>query len=386
LTIDGGEGDDSLAGGAGDDTLIGDIGNDTYYVGNSSDAVIELTGQGRDVVYASASYALTAGAFVEVLSTSSQAGTTAIALTGNELGQEIYGNAGANFIDGGGGADYLAGFGGDDVYVVDQAGDVVAEAPGGGRDIVYASAGYILTAGAQVEILSTISQAATTAIYLIGNELANAVYGNAGANHLDGGGGGDYLAGFGGNDSYVVDQAGDVIAEATGDGRDVVYARSSYTLTAGAEVEILSTIQQSATTAIDLTGNGFGNEIYGNAGANVLNGGGGADYLMGFGGADIFAFTTALGAGNVDAILDFAAGSDRIALDDAVFAGLSLGVLSAAAFRAGSAAGDADDRIVYNSATGQLFFDADGNGAGAAMLFATLNPGASLTASDFTVI
>jgi serralysin len=93
-----------------------------------------------------------------------------------------------------------------------------------------------------------------------------------------------------------------------------------------------------------------------------------------------------LGAGNADLILDFVSGTDKIALDDAVFAGLVPGALPASAFVVGSAAGDADDRIIYNSATGQLFFDADGNGAGAALLFATLNGHPVVAASDFTVI
>jgi Ca2+-binding RTX toxin-like protein len=160
----------------------------------------------------------------------------------------------------------------------------------------------------------------------------------------------------------------------------------SYTLNSGAQAETLSTLDWAGTAAISLTGNELGNYVIGNAGANVLDGKGGFDALQGLGGADTFAFTTALGSANVDHIADMVSGTDRIALDHGVFAGLGLGALNANAFVIGTAAGDADDRIVYNSATGELFFDADGNGAGAAVLFAVLDGHPLLAASDFTVI
>ena len=104
------------------------------------------------------------------------------------------------------------------------------EAAGGGNDIVYASASYTLGAGQSVEMLSTASHGATTAINLTGNNLANTLIGNAGANMLDGGGGADTLQGLGGNDSYLVDIAGDQVFEAAGGGNDPSMRSVSYAL------------------------------------------------------------------------------------------------------------------------------------------------------------
>jgi Ca2+-binding RTX toxin-like protein len=238
---------------------------------------------------------------------------------------------------------------------------------------------------------------------LTGNELGQSIVGNDGVNILRGEGGNDTLAalggndylvggdgndamhGGGGNDTYYVD-AGDVVVDAAGQGSDRAAAMASHSLSAGAEIETLEAVNLGDTTALSLTGNEFGQSVIGNNGANTINGGAGSDTLTGHGGADMFQFTTALGGGNVDAITDFQAGTDKIQLDDAVFTGLGLGALAAGAFVTGSAAGDADDRLIYNSATGQLLFDADGNGAGAAVQFAALASGLSLTASDFAVI
>jgi Ca2+-binding RTX toxin-like protein len=325
---------------------------------------------------------------VETLSTTDRGTNAAIGLIGNEFGQTIIGNAGNNFIDGGAGADTLNGLGGNDTYVVDNAGDQVIEAAGGGNDFVIATTTFALNAGAEVETLSTSDSGNTAAIGLTGNEFGQTIIGNAGNNFLNGGGGADTLQGLAGNDIYIVDNTGDQVIEAAGGGNDTVYAIGSYALNAGAEVETLSTTDGGSNAAINLTGNEFGQLILGNAGINVLDGGLGADTLTGFGGADTFAFTTALGGGNVDTITDFAHGTDRIALDDAIFgAGIGTpGSFNANAFVIGTAAGDADDRIIYDSATGQLFYDADGNGAGAAVLFATLQGAPTLSASDFQVI
>lgn len=116
-----------------------------------------------------------------------------------------------------------------------------------------------------------------------------------------------------------------------------------------------------------------------------MNGGLGADTLQGGTGADSYVFSSALGGGNVDAIVGFSVADDTIVLNNAVFTGLSTGALAAGEFVIGAAAADADDHIIYNSATGQLYFDADGNGGGAAILFATLAAGLALTNNDFIV-
>ena len=150
---------------------------------------------------------------------------------------------------------------------------------------------------------------------------------------------------------------------------------------------MISTDWHAGTAAIDLIGNELVNTLLGNPGDNVLDGKGGNDGLIGIGGADTFAFTTQRAATNIDTVFDFVHAVDKIALDDAVFGGIGTpGAFNANAFVLGTAAGDADDRIIYDGATGQLFYDADGNGAMAAQLFAVLQGAPTLTASDFLVI
>ncbi|MGH6644926.1 MAG: calcium-binding protein, partial [Bradyrhizobium sp.] len=153
------------------------------------------------------------------------------------------------------------------------------------------------------------------------------------------------------------------------------------------EIETLSTTNAAGTAAIRLTGNEFAQKIFGNAGNNVINGKGGADTLYGYGGKDVFVFNTPLGAGNIDRIADFSVVDDTLQLQNAIFTALTAtGTLAAAAFHTGAAAHDASDRIIYNSGTGVLLYDADGTGVGAARQFATLATGLALASADFVVI
>jgi len=273
-TLAGGGGNDTLDGRAGADAMAGGAGNDFYYVDNTGDRVIEAAGGGSDNVYASVGYTLAAGQEVEFLRVN---GSSGLALTGNEFANALFGAAGDDTLDGGLGADTMTGGGGDDAYHVDNAGDRVIEAAGGGdSDILYASVDYTLAAGQEVEFLYSHG----SGIALTGNELVNHLNGQIGNDILDGGGGADTMAGLGDDDTYYVDDAADFVYEQVGDGSDTIYASISYTLAAGQEVEFL---RVRGDDGLALTGNDFGMEIVGGAGSDALTGGAGNDIVTGGG-------------------------------------------------------------------------------------------------------
>lgn len=92
---------------------------------------------------------------------------------------------------------------------------------------------------------------------------------------------------------------------------------------------------------------------------------------------------------NVDSITDFRVGQDKIQLDKEKFRSLTdEGVLSSAYFNAGinGVAADENDYFLYNTTSGALLYDADGNGQGVAVQFATLTNKPAVTASDFLVV
>jgi Ca2+-binding RTX toxin-like protein len=113
----------------------------------------------------------------------------------------------------------------------------------------------------------------------------------------------------------------------------------------------------------------------------------GADLLNGGAGRDTFVFDTKLGKGEVDTIQGFNPLEDRILLDSAVFKKLGdPGILDRDALRWGGNAIDANDRILYDLATGTLSYDADGSGSGAAVKFAKIDPWLWLTHDSFRII
>jgi Ca2+-binding RTX toxin-like protein len=133
-------------------------------------------------------------------------------------------------------------------------------------------------------------------------------------------------------------------------------------------------------------GNGM-DDLRGGPGDDVLNGGAVRDKLAGGAGNDAFVFDAALGAANADRIIDFSSANDEFRLDNTVFVGLATGnTLADGAFVIGTFARDADDRIVYNKACGDLLFDADGAGGTAAVKFASVERGTRLSADDFIIV
>jgi serralysin len=140
-----------------------------------------------------------------------------------------------------------------------------------------------------------------------------------------------------------------------------------------------------------ILGAGGSDVLSGDAGADKLIGGPGIDTIVGGANNDIFVFNAGASPANRDVIQDFtnvAGNNDVFHLENAVMPALGGGVhpLAASMFYAGAAAHDADDRIVYNRSTGNVFYDSNGNAAGGAVIIATLTTKPLLTVGDFQVI
>jgi Ca2+-binding RTX toxin-like protein len=385
-TLDGGDGNDILDGGTGADVMTGGAGDDLYHADDPGDVVAEDEWGGWDEVRLAGSYLDVGAAWVEAVIVSYAGGAT------------VLGGAGLNWIDGGSGSDWFEGGGGDDMlsgnfgddhldggdgddeleggmgsdtmiggtgndsYRVQQAGDIVTEAAGGGIDTVllhllaytipanvenvdarFASGGSItitgnalnnhiimgygpvsVSGGAGNDTVSYQSNGAvtvdlTTWVHggaaaddsitgvenLTGSSGDDVLRGNGSTNIFDGALGADTMVGRAGSDIYYVDNAGDLVVETPGGGaNDEVRVRTiaSYTLTA--DVENLTNLTDAAFTG---TGNGLANDLIGGNGVDTFYGGGGYDLLSGGAGNDLL-----YGEGDHDT-LDGGMGNDTMA-------------------------------------------------------------------------
>jgi VCBS repeat-containing protein len=394
-TLIGAEGNDTLDGGTGaSNTLQGGVGDDTYIISTSGDSIVEFAGEGIDEER-TALGVLTLATNVEVLTYTGASVFVGIGNAGDNIinggaaADQLFGRDGSDQLHGGSGsANTLLGGLGDDIYFVEAVGDSTVEAVGEGTDEVR-TAFSIYGLQANIENLTFTDNAAHGAG--VGNILNNVIRGGTGVDDLFGREGNDTLyggtgsantlLGQEGDDTYYVEAAGDTVIEFANQGADtVITGLSSFVLRDNVE-------NLTYTGAGNFTGIGSAdnNTMRGGAGDDFLNGldgndilvgGSGADLLIGGNGADQFRYNG--GETGVDRILDFTSGVDKIALSSTGFAHTPT-----VAFVQGAAATTANSTFIYNAATGALFFDADGTGAGAAVQLANLNPGLTLTAGDF---
>lgn len=133
---------------------------------------------------------------------------------------------------------------------------------------------------------------------------------------------------------------------------------------------------------------GGNDRVAGGAGDDTVAGGAGKDRLTGGDGNDIFSFAN-FGTANADVVTDFKTGEDTLQFDDTVFTSLVDGIGAenlVVGTRAAAIAKDADDFLIFNTATRKLYYDADGSGAGKAQLVATLVGVSTLTADDLDLL
>jgi Ca2+-binding RTX toxin-like protein len=405
------------------DAFIGNsAGNTQFFVNNGlllaskpgNDTLTGTPSNNDTATYASATAAVTVSLNLSTQQNTIGAGLDTITkienLIGSVFADNLTGNSANNILEGKGGNDTLRGWSGadmmigglgNDTYFVENVGDVVTEKLNEGTDTVSSRLTYTLPANVENLILT-----GTGTINGTGNSQSNIIHGNNAANQLNGGDGNDTLNGGAGddtltgwsgadtmigglgNDTYFVENVGDVVTEKFNEGTDTVSSRLTYTLPANVENLTLT-----GTSTVNGTGNGQANVIIGNnvsnqlsggVGNDTLDGGLGANKLTGGSGNDNFKFTT---KGHIDTITDYNVLNDTIQLENAVFTALTAtGILAASQFKIGTKALDANDFIIYNKTAGALLYDADGNGAGAAVQIATIGAGLNMTNADIVVI
>jgi Ca2+-binding RTX toxin-like protein len=411
----GNSGNDELYGGAGVNTLAGGFGNDRYFVDSAEDIIVELIsdntpsqqifsiGNYNDVVVASVSYTLSAGAAIEDMiaagSITRSRTNSNINLTGNELAQGLMGNEGRNILNGKMGDDILIGMGGNDHLLGEE-----------GNDAFFSGTGNDLMSGGQGDdaFFFNINTGQGSGFFY---EPFRPVL-TGGNDQADGGIGNDTLFIDSRNfDKIKIVRSTNSAYEftVTASNRDSIQIKNIEKIIFGKiESENLSAEKSYALIdgytgtsnddwIIGTTGN---DEILGHNGADILDGsrgndrlkgGLGNDVLTGGSGRDYFEFNSMLSSStNLDKITDFARGHDKLVLDSDIFMqiervsskNLIIGTTSQLANRSY----DGDDFLIFNRQTKILSYDATGFGGNDAIAFVELSGINVLSFSDFLVV
>jgi Ca2+-binding RTX toxin-like protein len=311
---------------------------------------------------------------------------TSDTVNGSAAADDIYGFGGNDTLNGSGGDDFLVGGEGKDTYNGGSGYDQLSfdDAYHQGNAIrgvtINAAAGSAVDQFGNTETFTSIESFRGTQFVdtFKGSSASEDFMGLGGADKIDGGSGFDTVRYHrdvrkGGNAGVTVNLENGTAIDGFG------------------KKDTLVSIEGARGTdfADSLTGNAVANLLRGDAGNDAINGRAGNDELIGGTGRDTFYFNTALSnATNVDEIADFSVADDTIRLDNAIFTGISgTGAMTAAQFHSSTAgvAHDTNDRIIYDTDNGNLYYDRDGTGASARILFAKLDPGLALTSADFFI-
>lgn len=234
----------------------------------------------------------------------------------------------------------------------------------------------------------------------LGTQGNGGVFGGEGNDRLYNGAGDNALYGEEGNDTLMGGAGADLLNGGAGSDR-VAYSSATAGVVASLANPSINTGDAAGDRYIsieNLSGTKFNDVLNGNSTTNLINGGNGNDVIKGYAGndtltgslgSDTFVFNTALhNTNNVDTITDFNRVADTIQVDNAFFLGLAAGALAASAFKdIAVGAKDSNDRIIYNSDTGILYFDRDGSGSTYGNVkFAVLQGSPTINAADFFVI
>lgn len=348
------EGEDTLNGGAGIDTLIGGTGSDVYIVDTTTDVIIEYSGGGaHDTVKSSVSYTL--GAYVNDLVLT---GSSNINGTGNELDNIITGNSGRNVLRGLAGNDQLNGS--NDKRSDTLYGGVGNDSlKGGSKDKLYGGAGNDRLVGSHVGFFDNPDDT----IYMDGGDGNDYLYASHDA-EMYGGRGNDTITG--GTSVYIDSGDGDDLLD--GDESTIYGGKGNDTIT------------------------GSYSRLYGGEGDDVLSGiagmegGQGNDTLIGGDWDSGFIFSKP--TDGIDTITNFAADIyHKIYVSASGFGGgLVEGELLPGQLQFGTSATEADDRFIYDTSSGALYFDVDGVlGTGSQVQLAILVGAPDLTSSSIYV-
>jgi Ca2+-binding RTX toxin-like protein len=355
-------------------------------------------------------------------------------LIGTDSADEIRANGGDDFVDGGAGSDKIwLGDGNDTAY------------GGTGRDTIWGDDGNDRIYG---EENSDVLYGGNGNDYISGGADHDTMDGGTGTDTLSGGDGRDVLDGGRGDDELWGDYGSDTFTDVYGnntirggtdangletdtldytlfDGKVTVnlssgsssaYERTSILNANGVTHNVFDLVGTSTVNGIEqvlgsrhadsITGSGGNDILQGGSGTDTVSGGGGndtisgghdLDTLTGGAGQDVFLFNTQIeGSGGTerDVITDFNVTDDTIQFDNAIFTAIGgNGQLAADAFHRidgsqspNSTAQDAEDRIIYDSFRGDIYYDADGTGSIGAVWIARVSEGTNLSVSDFFII